>query len=281
MSNFRHPAGPTEADALAVRTLAVRSLAVRYSAGTHLAAHAHDWDQLLYASEGVMTVATDEGRWVVPTHRAVWIPAGVSHAIDCSGRVFLRTLYLRPGLRSDSPAKTTVVSVEPLLRELVLRAVTWNALDEDVPAHRHLLACLLDQLEGIDSIAVSLPLPRDPGALRVAQRIQEEPGSDEPIDRAARSVGMSRRTLERRFANETGMTLGRWRQQARLLNALTRLAAGATVTEVALEIGYATPSGFVAAFRAAFGTTPARFFRPDAPNLGVDASAGRWPVLGS
>lgn len=250
-----------------------RSLSVRYSSGTHLAAHVHEWDQLVYASEGVMTVATGDGRWVVPPQRAVWMPAGVSHAIDCAGRVAMSTLYLRPGLRPDTPDQTTVVAVDPLLRELVLRAVAWNTLDPEVAVHRNLLACLLDQLEVVDTVAVALPLPHDPGALQLARQLQEEPGALPDVDDAARSVGMSRRTLERRFAAETGMSFGRWRQQARLLGALTRLAAGGRVTDVALEIGYANPSAFVAAFRTAFGTTPARFFARPAPSRSRATSA--------
>ncbi len=242
-----------------------RSLAVRYAAGTHLDPHVHDWDQLVYASEGVMTVATGDGRWVVPPQRAVWVPAGVEHAIDCAGRVAMSTLYLRPGLREDTPTQTTVIAVDPLLRELVLRAIAWGTLHPDVAAHRNLLACMLDQLEVVDTVAVALPMPRDAGALRLARTLQEEPGALPDVDDAARSIGMSRRTLERRFAAETGMSFGRWRQQARLLGALTRLAAGGRVTDVALEIGYASPSAFVAAFRTAFGTTPARFFAHSGP----------------
>ncbi|HVJ81710.1 MAG TPA: AraC family ligand binding domain-containing protein, partial [Planctomycetia bacterium] len=58
--------------------------------------HTHDWHQLIYASEGVMWVRTEEGDWVAPPHRAVWAPAGVRHGIEMSGAVFLETLYLAP-----------------------------------------------------------------------------------------------------------------------------------------------------------------------------------------
>jgi len=37
-------------------------------------------------------------------------------------------------------------------------------------------------------------------------------------------------------------------------------ALGAAVTHVALEVGYATPSAFIAAFKAELGTTPGRYF---------------------
>ena len=39
-----------------------------------------------------------------------------------TGRVRMRTVYLRPGLSRGLPARCSVLSVSPLLRELVLEA---------------------------------------------------------------------------------------------------------------------------------------------------------------
>src|SRR5262249_42161975 len=83
MSRMRQSAEPE---------LLVRPLAVGYPSATTLERHSHSWAQLVYASEGVMTVQTEEGTWVVPSHRAVWIPAGVAHSIAMSGWVSMRTL---------------------------------------------------------------------------------------------------------------------------------------------------------------------------------------------
>jgi AraC-like DNA-binding protein len=87
----------------------------------------------------------------------------------------------------------------------------------------------------------------------------------DPADRRtlaawARPAGASVRTLARLFTRETGMGFRGWRQQVRLLRALERLAAGEAVTTVALDLGYDSPSAFVAMFRRALGTTPGRYF---------------------
>ena len=74
------------------------------------------------------------------------------------------------------------------------------------------------------------------------------------------SSGVSKRTLERLFNRETGMSFGRWRQQVRLLQALRRLAAGVPVTTAALDVGYESTSAFIDMFRRALGTTPGRYF---------------------
>jgi AraC-like DNA-binding protein len=249
--------------------IVLRSLAVSYGPGTVLERHSHAWAQLVYASEGVMRVETEDGVWVVPSHRAVWIPAGVGHAIAMSGHVAMRTLYLAPELTAALPAGCCVVEVAPLLRELVLHAVARAPLRLGEPEHERLIGFLLDQLAVLPVVPLELPMPRDPRALRVATRLRDDPGAAHDLDALARSAGASRRTLERLFQRETGIPLGRWRQQARLLHALDLLAQGQPVTSVALEVGYESPSSFIAVFTDAFGTTPGRYHRPGgaAPNL--------------
>lgn len=61
------------------------------------------------------------------------------------------------------------------------------------------------------------------------------------------------------FREQTGMSFGVWRQQACLLAALTRLGRGEPVTQVALDLGYASPSAFTAAFRRVLGAPPSRY----------------------
>ena len=46
----------------------------------------------------------------------------------------------------------------------------------------------------------------------------------------------------------------------RLLHALRLLAAGQSVTTVALEVGYDSPSAFIAMFRRSLGATPGGYF---------------------
>jgi AraC-like DNA-binding protein len=245
----------------AASELLIRTLAAGYPSGTILDRHSHPWAQLVYAFEGVMTVETGQGAWVVPAQRAVWIPGGVGHSIAMSGWVSMRTLYLTPDLARALPGRCCVVAVAPLLRELVLHAVARGPLRADVAEHRHLVDCIVDRLRELPAAPLELPVPRDERALRVALRLREEPGLAESVDALARAAGASRRTLERLFRKETGMSLGRWRQQARLLEAMRRLARGEAVTSIAPEVGYESPSAFVATFKSVLGTTPGRYYK--------------------
>ena len=224
-----------------------------------LPTHTHDWDQLTYATSGVLRVATADASWVVPPHRAVWVPAGIAHAEQMFAPVSVRTLYFAPRIAATLPRECRTLNISSLLRELILHVSRLGALDRRTPSHARIIGVLLDQMSAVSEVPLQLPLPRDARALRVAALLQAEPGHTATVAALARTAGASRRTLERLFAHETGMTVAEWRRRLRLLHAVRLLAEGEPVTTVALEIGYSSVSAFIAVFRKAFGATPSRY----------------------
>ena len=166
-----------------------------------------------------MWVHTAQGDWVVPPNRAVWVPAGVEHGIEMTGKVLVQTLYLAAGISGDLPAHCCAVNVSPLLRELILHTVKLGMLDQNVPSRARLIGFLMDQLSVLPAIPLQLPLPSDERAKRAVAWMRAHPDDPGLIKSVARRVGHSARTLERLFQKETGMTFGRWRQQLRLLQA--------------------------------------------------------------
>jgi AraC-like DNA-binding protein len=238
----------------------IRTFAFRHLQPHSVPPHAHDWHQLIYATEGVMSVHTAQGSWVIPSHRAVWVPAGIEHSIDMSGSVLVQTIYVRTGLSSKLARNCCAVNVAPLLRELIVQAVKLGTLRASVPMHARLIGVLLDQLEVLPTIPLQLPMPKDERAVDVAKWLREHPDDAGVLKQVARRANASVRTIERLFRTETGTTFGRWRQQLRLLEALRLLAGGKAVTAVALEVGYDSPSAFIAMFRRVLGTTPSRYF---------------------
>jgi hypothetical protein len=77
------------------------------------------------------TVLAGQSSWMILPGKAVFIPAQRLHCIRMWGTVAMRSLYFpptleAPALRSD---ECRVISVTPLLRELILRVVELSALD--------------------------------------------------------------------------------------------------------------------------------------------------------
>jgi AraC-like DNA-binding protein len=248
-------------DRLTNHSASIVTLTHDYPAGRVIPLHFHNRDQLVYASRGVMTVRTSDSTWVVPTHRAVWIPETVPHTITMSGTVAMRTLYLRPRLVRALPRDCCVLNVSPLLNSLILEICSCGTLGTRVAWQRHLIDVLVDQLKAIQRVPLQLPNPLDLRALRVAQAILADPGSRQPVARICEASGASARTVERLFLDETGITLGKWRQQVRLMKAMCLLGEGAKVTHAALEAGYGTPSAFIAAFRKSLGSSPTLYLK--------------------
>jgi AraC-like DNA-binding protein len=236
--------------------LTVRSFACDYSSRHLIAPHLHDWHQLLYASAGSMTVHAGRLSWMIPPGKAIFIPSGCSHSIRMWGQVAMRSLAFPAGMAALEECR--VLSVTPLLRELILRVIDMRALDSRVPEHQRLLGILLDEMTLAPVAPLMLPLPIDSRALAVAQHVLDCPGENEPLDKLSRHYGAGRRTLERLFRNETGMSFGLWRQKVRMLDSVRLLSEGQSVTDAALDSGYTSVSAFIAAFKVTFGCTPGR-----------------------
>lgn len=235
---------------------------IDYPDGYVIPLHRHRRAQLVYAAAGVMTVHTAQGFWVIPPQRAVWVPAEVEHRINASGTLAMRTLYIAPGGPHPFPAECRVLTVTPLLRELILRAVAMPALYPLGGPEERLMAVVVDEIAALPEAPLHLPMPRDRRLRRITDALLADPVDARTLKDWAGVSGASVRTLSRLFARDTGMTFGAWRQQLRLLRALERLAEGRPVTEVALDLGYDSPSAFSAMFRRTLGVPPSRYFRP-------------------
>ncbi len=234
----------------------IRSFGLTFSQTEMSPPTSEEWNQLVYATKGVITVKTGEGTWVVPPHRAVWVPAGIRYRLQVTGGTSLRTLYLRKkqtrfGFDASSCA---VVNVSPLLRELIVRAVGHSVLLNTVPSQKRLAAVIEDEIQVLGTVPLQLPMPRSEVAQRFALLAESK-----DVEAALRESGASRRTMERLFRSETGMSLGQWVRRRLLLSSLEGLAAGETTASVAFRLGYKGPSAFIAMFKRELGETPGAY----------------------
>jgi len=224
-----------------------------------IAWHSHPRFQLIYAARGVMTVETKDATWVVPPQRAVWMPPQTAHRLRTAGEVQLRTLYIRRDAAARMPATCEVLDVTPLLRELIVRA-TELPLEYDLrgPAGR-VIRLLLDELASLERLPYSLRMPKVAPLAALCERLMQAPNDPATLEVLAERQGLSARTLARHFRRHTGMSFAEWRRRARLLRALGWIAEGRPIVEVALELGYDSPSAFSAMFRRELGVPPSKF----------------------
>ena len=167
---------------------------LRLASGDKIDAHRHDDHQIVYAGRGVLAVTTDQGSWVAPATRAIWIPAGTFHAHRAYGELKLHTVGLSASdnpLQLDSP---TVLAVGPLLRELI---IAYTGSDADTPERARLRAVLLDQLLHLSATAVTRPDSHRCAASRGLRhparrpRRQPDPRRTRPRSRRQRSQSVS------------------------------------------------------------------------------------------
>ncbi len=58
--------------------------------------HTHPWAQLAISTGGVIKLSLANATYIVPPHRAVWVPPGVQHAVTMVETACLYTLYFLP-----------------------------------------------------------------------------------------------------------------------------------------------------------------------------------------
>lgn len=221
--------------------------------------HSHRRGQLLYAARGVVVLSTPDGAWVAPPERAVWTPGGCSHSVRMVGAVSTRSLLVEPAAYGALGLRTKVIQVSPLLRAL-LEAASGIEAEYDVAGRDGMvMALLLEELTRAPSVPLAVPFPKRPDIARRCQRFLERPSPHDTIDRWSDELGMGRRAFTRAFRRETGLSFGMWRQQACLLVALPRLAAGEAVTTIALDLGYESPAAFTTMFKRLVGVAPSHY----------------------
>ncbi|HEU6441709.1 MAG TPA: AraC family transcriptional regulator [Microvirga sp.] len=152
--------------------------------------------------------------------------------------------------------------VTPLLKELIVE-VTEIEGEEDRDGYAgRVTDLILDQLRRARPLPGALPWPRGGSPLTaLCEALYAAPADRRGSEAWGRELGMSERTLTRRFEAEVGMSLRTWRRRLRLFKSIELMGGGMDVTRTALELGYGSTSAFVYAFRTEMGCSPQAYMR--------------------
>jgi AraC-like DNA-binding protein len=228
--------------------------------------HHHPEGQIYIPLQGVIVIEAGGTRQVLPPGRMGWIPPYMPHGATVHGNSLKpglagHAVHLAPSLCVGMPEVSLVLRMSPLAQSLLERMCTWPDGAPTDEAGRRLMTVFLDEIRNAEPEPLHLTMPRHPRLLKMAATIAENPADETDLDAWSAQLGWSRRSLTRHFRNETGMSLVEWRQVARLQKGMELLNGGASVTTVAISLGYDSVSSFIALFRRILGTTPARFIQ--------------------
>ena len=233
--------------------------------GRATAAHRHAPGQLLGVRSGLISVATEAGRWVAPAAHAVWIPPRCLHGLQSFGPYDGWNVYVAHAGCAELPAQPCSLRLTPLLKAGIDRAAGWPQGPRDEREQR-LARVIVDEIAALPRVRLELPMPVDTRLQRVAGALLQRLDDVRPLDAWAELAAMSPRNFARRFAQETACPFGRWRRRARMLGALELLNDGRAVKAAALCVGYDDAGTFIAQFRREFGCTPGEYVMPRSPD---------------
>ncbi|GEP06919.1 AraC family transcriptional regulator [Methylobacterium oxalidis] len=227
----------------------------------YFAEHAHRWHQIVYATSGVLTVAVEGRSFVISPEQAVWLPTGVRHRVGSLLGAQFRSLWVADEAGRDVAEHPTVFAVQPLLRALILEAVAIAGRESDDGYSGRVATLILDQFRRARPLPGALPWPREGPLVGLCEALYADPADARGPEEWGRELGLSARTLARRFETDMGMSLRSWRRRLRLFRVVELMGGGLSVTETAMQLGYGSTSAFVYAFRTELGSSPQAYIQ--------------------
>jgi AraC-like DNA-binding protein len=216
--------------------------------------HRHAWGEFVYSFSGVMEVKLADRHYIAPPQYGIWLPPEVEHRGLNREAAMHSSLYVSAALCAGLPRAACALSVSPLMRALLEHLREHPPGLPPTPEAQRLMQVLVDQLAHAPSVGSYLPQAKDALLAAVLQALDANPADGRSLAELAAAFHTTERTLGRRCRRELGMPFAEWRQRLRVVKAL--LAAGEKVEAIALDLGYAGASAFIAMFRRMTGVTP-------------------------
>jgi AraC-like DNA-binding protein len=222
-----------------------------------------DRHYLLYAIKGTIRLEAQGQRWTLPPARAALITANQPITISILSRLTSASVLFSTNFMPTPASVLSVFDVSPLARELIVECQDWGPESGPLTPYAQTiletLATVVRNLAQSPSPCV-LPTPSSDALTRALALTEEHAANDPKFTQIAHDTGQSPRALARRFSEEIGMT---WRdalRRIRMIRAIEALASSdASVTEIAMTVGYNSLSSFNVAFRDLTGKSPSQY----------------------
>lgn len=218
--------------------------------------HSSPWAELNFALSGIMEIGIGGVTYLSPPQYAIWIPPHVEHCCQNEGDVHYACIGVPAAACDGMPDKPCTLEISPVMRTILAdferRGIRYPATPED----RRMAQVVIDQIRQARAYASYLPSTSDTVLAPVLSALQRSPGDKRGAAHWAATAGITERTLLRYCQQHLGMSFNEWRQRLRVVSALGLLDAGHSVQTVARDLGYSTPSAFIAMFQRLTGESP-------------------------
>ena len=217
--------------------------------------HAHATHQLIWNEYGASTATVAPRTWTITPTIGLWIPGGTLHSGWTPASTRQRSAQFDPASFPSISAGPSTVQISPLLG-LLLDRLSLGELDDESRATTE--AMVLDVIRPAPR-ELLLRVPESATVAPIVAAIRTNPADPTTLAQWADRLGISTRTITRIFIAETGLGFARWVTIARAQHAITLLAQGESLDEIAERTGFSSASAFGAAFRRSTGMTPGQF----------------------
>jgi AraC-like DNA-binding protein len=211
--------------------------------------------------------------WVLGPGAALWLAPGAAGTFDSRGPSRVIVVFVPSGLAARFRSNSDRVLLTPLLHVLASSLSEIPSLDAPALRTRRISNLLIGEIRFVNVPAIVLPWPTDPRLKAICESFVADTTVDERLAETAARVGMSVRTIDRRFRSETGLSLTHWQLNARIVSAITEVAKGGSIHSAAVSSGFASASSLCTAFKRVTGTTLRQYFLPGANRRGFDEDA--------
>lgn len=214
---------------------------------------------LVYVASGVVHVAARGAKRVLPPRHALWAAAGESYALEAREPVQLRRVVFDAALGPWPDRRLCGLYVPVLGQALLTEGLRWPRGAAPEAVGERTFACLAAHLGAWVAASADPHLAgaHTPSLQRVMKFATEQMHTEPTIEDAAALVGVSARTLARRFADETDTSWRRFLHEARMLRAMELLVDPTVkVQDIAYAIGFNSLGAFTRAFQEYTGVRP-------------------------
>ncbi|WP_152084667.1 AraC family transcriptional regulator [Pseudoalteromonas sp. A25] len=227
----------------------------------HVQTHQHTWGQLAYTSNGVMSISTPAGNFVIPPNQALWLPPHLPHETFCRYGGHFRSVYIDDEYVDVLGHKAKLLHVDELLKAIILEICQWDPNYTPDEKKRRFIDVFIDRLESAPTSAFFMPTAQDSRLLPIISELYANPGCNKTLQQWGEEVGASTRTLNRLFNKSFTMNFSQWKQKLRGLRAVEMIEAGYSQQIIAEQLGFESSSAFNTAFKKVFNCTPGQYLR--------------------